>query len=426
MPGQAERQRNNVRMGVFVSVSLLLGLGVIVALTGALDSLRGRTVQHTVRFTVQSGVNNLKPGSEVRVGGMRLGEVTRLSPLIAPGEPFQYIDVDFNLDQTVRLYDNARILVTSPLIGAEAWLDITSVGDGELAAGPLRGAERVGMLTSMLGDEGAAAAQQMLEDSVRFTEFLASIHEEYERNIMPTLHNFQAASLDVRTLTSTVREQDWPRWSASFDELLAWAVANTDTLDALLADGHGLLTDGREILADNREDVRQTITNIRAGSETWKTIAQRINEETIDRVHALLDTGRSGLDELHAAIATFRGDYDGWATAVSESLGRANIASQQLALAMTEIRRSPWKVLYRPSEKELEHELLYEAARSFAVAAADLKAASTAMQRVMDNHGDRLSSDDALMSRVTQNLIEPLDRYELAQQRLLDVLFADR
>jgi hypothetical protein len=70
--------------------------------------------------------------------------------------------------------------------------------------------------------------------------------------------------------------------------------------------------------------------------------------------------------------------------------------------------------------------LLCEAARSFAVAAADLKAASTAMQRVMDNHGERLSSDDALMQRVTQNLVEPLDRYELAQQRLLDVLFADR
>ena len=47
--------------------------------------------------------------------------------------------------------------------------------------------------------------------------------------------------------------------------------------------------------------------------------------------------------------------------------------------AMIEIRRSPWKVLYRPTEKELENELLYEATRSFAVAAADMKAASVSV-----------------------------------------------
>lgn len=426
MPGRAESQRNNIRMGIFVSLSLLLGVGVVVALTGAFDALRGATNQHTVRFTVQSGVSNLKPGSEVRVGGMRLGEVTALRPRFEIGEPFRYIDVDFNLDRNVRLYDNARILVTSPLIGAEAWLDITSVGDGAVATGSLHGADRVGMLTSLLGDEGAAHAQQMLEDSRRFTEFLASVQDEYDSNVMPILENIQNASVEAQELAARIRGEDWPRWADSFDTLLSWAVQSTQNVDAIFAEGQGLLVDGREVIADNREDVRETIANVRAASETWRTITQRINDETIQRVHALLESGQAGLDELHAAISTLRSDYDGWSTAVSESLGRANIASQQLSLTMTEVRRSPWKVLYRPSEKELEHELLYEAARSFAVAAADLKSASTAMQRVMDNHSERLQDDEVLLQRVTQNLVEPLERYELAQQRLLDVLFADR
>ena len=425
MSARAERQRNNIRMGIFVSTSLMLAMAIVIALTGVLDSLGSATAEHTVRFSVQSGVSNLKPGSEVRVGGMRLGQVTKLAPQFSESVPFEFIDVHFELDEHVRLYENARIAVSSPLIGAEAWLDISSVGDGALATGPVRGMDRAGMLTALLGDEGAASARQMLEDSQAFTQFLATVGHEYETQVLPILHDFQATSSDTRQLVETVRREDWPRWAGNVDQLLAWAHEGTAKVDVMLDEGHGFVSESRAILMENREDVRQSMINIREGSAHWQRVAERINGETIDRLHALLDTGQRGLDELHAAAQTFRSDYDQWATSISEAMGRANLASQQLHLTMTEVRRSPWKVLYRPSDDELEHELLYEAARSFAVAAADLKSASLAMQRVMDNHGDRLSGDEALLERVTTNLVEPLERYELAQQRLLDVLFAE-
>lgn len=426
MAAFAERQRNNIRMGIFVSISLLLGLGIVVALTGALDSLRGRSTVHTVRFTVQSGVSNLKTGSEVRVGGMRLGEVVRLLPQIKPGEPFQYIDVEFALDQSVQLYENARIMVSSPLIGAEAWLDITSVGEGPIATGVLVGSERVGMLTALLGDDGANNTQRMLQDTQQFTAFLASINDEYERNVLPILEDFQSASGGTREFVASFRQDDWPRWVASVDSLMNRANQSISAFDAMLSEGHGLLSDGRDVLAENRDDLRTSVAQFRIASENWQRATQRISDETVDRIHALLDTGQDGLREMREAAVMLRQDYDGWATNISEALGRANIASQQLSLTMTEVRRSPWKVLYRPSEKELEHELLYEAARSFAVAAADLKAASTSMQRIMENHSERLSDDAELLDRVRMNLLAPLDRYEIAQQRLLDVLFADR
>lgn len=420
MPSPAERQRNNVRMGLFVSISILLAMGVLVTLTDAIDRFRTRTDQHTVRFSVQSGVGNLRPGSQVRVGGMSLGQVTNLTPQFSEDDGgFRFIDVQFDLDRQVKLRDDAVIMVSSPLIGTESWLDIPHVGEGQLVNGVLRGVERVGMLTSLLGHESAAHAQRLIEHSTSFAEFLASVRSEYDSTVLPTLENVRETSDDVRQVVQLMRQDHFPQWAEMIESILRQGSDSAVRLDNLLADSHAVVT-------ENRGDLRSTIENVRGASEHWQEAANRINTETIDRVHALLDSGQRGLDEAEQALQTLRADYDGWAETLTQAMGRANLASQQLHLTMTEVRRSPWKVLYRPSEKELEHELLYEATRSFAVAAADLQAASASMQRVLDAHAETLDEDDVLLQRVRDNLLQPLERYELAQQQLLDVLFADQ
>ena len=71
---------------------------------------------------------------------------------------------------------------------------------------------------------------------------------------------------------------------------------------------------------------------------------------------------------------------------------------------------------------ELEHELLYEATRSFAVAAEDLKAASASVRRVLDNHGELVAEDAELFDRVKRGLLDSLDKYEKAQSNLFDIL----
>jgi hypothetical protein len=179
------------------------------------------------------------------------------------------------------------------------------------------------------------------------------------------------------------------------------------------------MTDGRAVVAENREPIKTAVANV-------QDVTQRIKDETVDKVHALLDQGQEGLDSALATLKNIQVDYAGWTTDVGETLGNASIASQQLKLAMIEIRRSPWKVLYRPSADELQHELLYEAARSFAVAAADLKAASASVQRAIDSNSPEVLKDAESFKRIQQSLVESLERYEKAQQRMLDVIIADQ
>lgn len=423
MGSPSERHRNNIRAGIFVSVSLLLGLAILVVLTDAVEAISRSTERYTVVFDVASGVNNLKAGSDVRVGGVSMGRVTDIRPQLKEGEAFREIAVDFTLDRRIAIYRDAIILISSPLIGADAWLDIPNVGEpaAGLATGsqPLRGTPSVGMLAHLLGPENAAKADEMVENARVFSDFLARMPDEYDHRVAPILEDWSVITSDMRALVADVRERDWPVWSESMHRVMTWAADVTSKLDATIADGHGLLLDGREVIKENREPIRTTVGNVQQATE-------RINAETLDKLHRVLESGQQGVEAAVAVLEDMRVDYGTWATNLGEALANANLTAQQLKLAAIETRRSPWKLLYRPSATELEHELLYEATRSFAVAAADLKASSEAVRRVLENHGSAVAHNEEAYRRLEQSLLKSLDNYEKAQQRLLDVLIADQ
>jgi len=383
--------------------------------------LRRTTDSYTVMFDVASGVSNLKRGSDVRVGGVQMGQVTAINPKLEPGQAFREIAVDFNVDRRITIYANAHVLVSGPLIGSDAWLDIPDVGDpsaGKPPGGQLVGIPSVGMLTGLLGSENAGKANQMVENARAFTSFLARVPNEYDSRIAPTIENLNAASGDARAVIADLRQNRWPTWADAVDDVMTWATGATGKLDSAIAQGEGLFTDSRAVIGENRQEIKSIVGNVQSATD-------RINTQTIDKVHKLLDTGQDGLADAVKVIEGLRVDYASWATDLGEALANANLAAQQLKLTTIETRRSPWKLLYRPSSQELEHELLYEAARSFAIAAADLKAASSSVRRVLDEHGDSLASDQEAYRRLERNLIDSLANYEKAQQRLLDVMLAD-
>ena len=229
-------------------------------------------------------------------------------------------------------------------------------------------------------------------------------------------------------------------WADRVDEITLWANEATTDVDAALQESRSLIRDYRAVVAENREKLDRIIDNVddasgearlamddfRSVGQSAAEIAERVKSETVDLANDLLRRGQEGVDEAIAVIERVGVEAEGYTADVDEILGNANLASQQLKLALIEIRRSPWKVLYRPSDREVEHELLYEAARSFALAAADLKASSTSVQRVLDRYGGQLGDDDETLRRMRDGLVDSLDHYEKAQSRLFDVLLTDR
>jgi len=421
MSSPLERARNNVRAGLFVTLTLIVAIGVIIVLTDIWDVLTRPVDQYTVTFGVASGVRNLGEGAEVRIGGVAMGKVLAVVPRIRSGEAFDKIDVDFSIYRPAVLYGDAQILVTAPLIGADAWLDIPSMGTPEGGSFPedgIAGIASIGALSSLLGASNAAKAGSMIDDAVHFTEFLATVEDKYEQRVVPILDNVDSAAVDIAALTKTIRQDNWPSWSASLDNIMDWANSTTGTLDEIFEQGQG-------ILADNRPTIKKTVDNLQASSETVLEVTRLFNEETLVKVNELLDTGQSAMDNALAVLEDANREFDGWVPDISDTLANARLAAQQLKLTTIEVRRNPWKLFYRPTPTEVEHELLYAAARSFALAASDLKAASESVRRVLDTHPDLVAADPQSAERLTTYLLDSLSNYEKVQQRLIDVLLTD-
>lgn len=437
MASPRERSRNNIRMGIFVTVAIFLALFIIAQLTDVAGRMFADTQEWTVSFSTRSGVTHLQPGSDVRIGGMRLGEVKSVEPDIETDRPLRHINVRFALDRRVTLYDGARIFVAGPLIGAEAWLDIPDVGDPQRGRidpdDMIAGTETRGMLTMLLGHDLAEKADDlvvqlegMMDEANDFLVWLNTLPQEYQDRFVPIVENLDRLMEDAQGFVATVRHENWPQWSGNVDTILERVETGSAQLNAAIEEGHGLMTDARAVIDENREQIRSIVDNFDAFSEEARLFAQYANEELRDQIDSLLGEGEAALTDARGVIQTLQQDYHGWAANLDEVFGNAGIAAQQIKLAGIEIRRSPWKLLYTPSTRELEHELLYEAARSFAVAAGDLKAASGAVGRMMDEYGDQLKEDEEVFNRMTRQLLEPMDRYQRAQQQLMDILFEQR
>jgi len=408
MPSQNERRRNNTKTGVFVTVVILLSVLVIVQLTNALELLTPMRT-YTVRFTVANGIENIKPGGSVRVGGHELGKVLKVTPELEE-EPFETILVDFKIDRRIKLFDDARIHVSKSLLGGDAWLDIPSVGTGLRDPGDvLEGAVGEGMFASLLGGgggEGGGLGGVM--------EYVQQFPEREGKKLNEFLDNAVRVSADVRTITEDARNQ-WPTWSEEVTLALEGANRAISVIEAFSLEA-------KDTVTANRPQIDTIVDNVEAGSQNAKEIVARVNEHTLAQFELLMTKAQTGLGNMTGLLEKLEGDYGPWSEDFGEMLGNATLAAQQLKLTTAEVRRAPWKLLYRPQDSEFQHEMLYDAARSFAIAVADLKVASRSAQRMLDEHADDLATDPDLVERVRKALIEPLGRYERAQQNFLDIL----
>jgi ABC-type transporter Mla subunit MlaD len=401
MASLKERTRNNVRAGIFVTLSILLAVVAIVVLTDAWRVLFQPKHEYTVIYEVSDGVQNLKSGANVLIGGILMGEVADVAPR-TDQRAFEQIEVTLAISKDIQLYQGAEIAIGSAIIGENAWIEVTSVGNPDL--GEPHDRQFIGISAPILGGLlGAVSADD--------TEAMVA--------------DFQGAARNVRELTERVNTKDWPRWADRIDVVTEWAAKAAGDFDAVFQDGRDLLAEYKNVVAQNRPKIDAAIENIKVGTGDAREVARRVREETVDKVHNLLDTGQAGMDTAYEVVGKVNRDYDVWEPDISEALAAARLSGQQLKLFAAELRRSPWKLLYRPEREEFEHELLYEATRSFAMAASDLKAASESARRITDARGADIQLDEQTRKLVNDMLRDSIERYQASQERLATVLFTE-
>lgn len=421
MSSRAERNRNNVIAGAFVLVALALGVGVFVALENL--NFAPRT-PYSITFAVKDGVAGLARGSAVRVGGLLLGEVTRIEPVDPPeGKPVEEIRVHFELDSNITLYDNAKAYRAAPLLGDASWINFTTIGgpglpaeDGRTgerlaAGGELEGLPTPGLIANIVGPDNANRFVRIIENAEEVTD---SLRKDYGASIQPALA--EAASV-IREFRS-----DYGIWRVRVENALMSAEAAAADLERAMDEAATMVSDAKSTLDGARPEISATLANVRDASASARGAAARVETATVPKLDKVLADAEDGLAAIADLVGRVDVEFQQEMPAVSAGLNDVRTAAQQLKLATIEIRRSPWRLLYTPSSDVLAHEQLYEAARSFAIASGDLRVAAEGLERLGTNPPAVLAADPALQERIRKELSDALLRYAEAQRRLYGVL----
>ena len=454
-----------MRAGFFTLASLVLFFATLVVLNGDwLRAILGNYNRYTVKFDLLDGVGGLNIGSEVRVGGLVRGSVTEINLVglsevqsgtsgsettspssgTAAGSITPSAMVKFQVDEDIELWSNSVAIRTASILGGGSWINISTVGgpNQTTPAPTIMNGTRAsllaadgsatfpatpgdGLLTTMVGSQNSVTTRQILQNVSSMTGFL-------DQQIEPMFTNdIEPAMADARAIMSDVRN-DYGDWSGKIDNSLDSVEAAAAGLDESMQSANATVEEVRadvrlisELVKRNTGLIDYAIANLKIMTEDGVAITHRFKDETLSKVDDALDAGMIAITDMSQILRTIDFEVAASLPSVRSFLQDVLVASGEMKLATIEIRRSPWRILYKPSPGELGNENLFAAARDFTIAASEVRVAAQSFQSVMEQFPKSLEQDPELQAAVERFLAESLKRLENAQSRLFSVIIGD-
>jgi ABC-type transporter Mla subunit MlaD len=405
--------KNNVLAGLFVILSLVLAVFLAVLVSGA-QKLLIPTNAYTVRFTLADGTAGLKMGSVVNVGGQEVGRVTsidfdRPSPEAMPTG----VKVNIVVRKSVTLFTDSAAFLERPLLGSMGSINIIRAAKAEAPGTPLApGSQLAGMIAppsflaqAGFGPEQANQIQKLFARATDVADRVDRMSAKLEQEFEPALKSVRSAADDIADVTGRLRGKA-PQWSAQIDTLFASAQSAAD-------DTKHAIHDIQAGIDANRPGFDRAIANMEA-------LTKNVREETVPAINAAVGNLQKGSEDFKGGFASLNATLREQEPNLRRSLANFRLASDQIKLASVEIRRSPWRLLYAPKTKELESELFYNAARAYAEAVSDLRAASESLESSTKGApGDTTPLDGKDVQAIQKRLDEAFKRYDEAEKVLL-------
>jgi ABC-type transporter Mla subunit MlaD len=348
------------------------------------------------------------------VGGVVAGRVLELEPIIDDSaQRLEGIRVHIELNAEVPLYwtadhaQRAKVVRVPSLLGNTASVNFISVGNPPCPrlepGGAMKAIEGTGMLASLVGPENSEKVRQTLADVAETVHWARTqLPQDYRGKVVPVLDN-------LNTMIAALNK-DYGEWRGP--------IGNT------INQASSAVKQANDLLTDNKSRITTAVTDAAATLDNTKAITADLRQKSMPALQRLLDKGADAADTLASSLDQVERELATDLPAMRLFLADAREMASQLKLAAVEVRHSPWKLLYQPKPGEVAHENLYGAARSFATATEDLRAASASLQQATSQMPDQFRQDPKFRDQLQAQVADALARYEAAQRRLADVLEA--
>ncbi len=368
--------RNNVLAGGLVLFSIAAGSIIIVKLAGLQDYV-GRTT-YVIQFDLTESVAGLKTGAEVRLGGRKIGAIRTVET--GTNDTGDLVSlVKIGIDSNIVINKDAKAELKKSLLGDSGTINFPSLGDPAV---------------------GAVVGETDRIDGVipPFDLFAqAGYGDKQKKQLEEIIDNVAEGSKSFRTVMEDFKGEPYEQ----LKEVIARAQA---------------------YLKDNQEDVREGVKSARAAAKDFETFAARINAEYADKISSLLDRGSTALETAQISLTKVDSIIDESRPSIRTAMANFRLASDQLKSTLLEVRRSPWRLLYRPDTRELEFELLYDAARSYADTVTNLRTASEALESLANSGGLSTDTDRQTIDELVKNLDASRGRYQEAEKAFLELI----
>jgi len=385
-------KKQEVLVGAFVLLSCAL-LVLLLSLMGGLDAILSDRVTVTAVFR---DVQGLQVGDPVYVYGLKCGKVSAIEPVASGESEPVSMRVEMDVGESERGLIRARTLVVidKSLTGN---ISVMMKQPRDEAGGPLAEGERLAGSESS-GFEAVTERATAVLDEARLA--LRSVREVVE-SVQEDGHLRQGLA-SVAGLTQDLRER-LQTLGSSLESSLARV---DDTVGSL-----------RSLVEENRPAIRQTLANLEEDSALVRNFLARLDgaPEKLTASLAALESATTGVSDL---LVENRAHID----ALIEDL---TVTSANAANLTSDVKRRPWRLLYRPSIEEQKALELYDAAWAYNLGATELHRSARDLAVHLETSA-RTGADDGehrealalALARVRESLERQKEAEELFWARL--------
>jgi len=409
-----EQERDHFKAGLFVVAGIVLTILVIFTLTD-LDRLFEQQQTIKVYYSLDEGLQGLKEGAVVTLGDQPIGSITLIEDEIEESEDGALRVVGKMITASIPkryvIFRNAIIELKAPFIGSGTSLNIRSVGEKILytestpITGQIAGSTQV---QELIRETGIGSEQrQQIGNIIANIEALTAVLRDDIPAITKTanqmMSNANTAANDLKETAIKLRhvtdhiEQRSTDWVHRIDQM-------TLSAQQTLATTHNLVRDKDATL-------RQSIDNV-------YQVTQAFKDKTVVQITSALDQAIAAIENFKQTSDHLKAFVVGQRPILERAMANAKLTTDQLKLATIEIRRQPWRLLYQPDDEEIHTDNLYDAARSFALAASTLQATAQSLQA--------LSGDQTMNPQQVKNTLDYLEsvftKFEDAEAVFWDAL----
>ncbi|MCF7957934.1 MAG: hypothetical protein K9M57_05730 [Phycisphaerae bacterium] len=444
----AKKKNNEIAVGLTVLVVMILTVFIVVTLADW-QSLISDKLEVTVHMPYnQGGLKGLEAGSPVQLGGLKVGEVTETKFIIPahvkPDDP--KIHVSFTmaivLPEGQGLYDDCVLLPQSNVLGSLATLSIQNLGGGP-ASTLIKNGDTIskdkladsfidfvkeefdpgnyeGLLARIKYEVNRDKPDSIFSSLVTMAGNFKVISEKIDfqvtedpekKTLMTRLHSILLSMETITENINTQLDKDNPE-------------ATIARLNVALGQLDENLREIKDVVTTAKPDITGMLRSLKHTAETLEKDIPVITEKLksgMTKAETALETANVALNNLKEFTASAKDVMAINRDRIDQLIGNITEVSVNLKLVSREVRRAPWKLLYKPSEKEQKIQHLVDSAGAFAAGAERLDHTASRLELLMKGSGTDVTDSDVIQNILTE-LESSFKQFQKAEQKFWEDL----